>query len=180
MELKETVIGSETIFQGKIVHLHVDTVRLPDGSESKREIVAHKGAVCIVPLEDDGTVLMVRQFRLAAGKPLLEIPAGTLEVGEDPDACAARELEEETGYQAANLRYLFSAYVAPGYSTELIHAYLATGLTPSQAHTDADENVELVPLPLAEVERRVLVGELQDSKSISALLVAARLTLPGR
>ena len=175
MELIETVIGTEEIFKGKIVHLRVDTVRMPDGSESKREIVGHKGAVCIVPVQEDGTVLMIRQFRLAAGKVLFEIPAGTREEGEEPDACAARELEEETGYTAANLRPLFAAYLAPGYSTELIYAYLATGLTKTHTHTDADENVELVPIPLAELERRVLAGELQDAKTIAAVLTAARI-----
>jgi ADP-ribose pyrophosphatase len=174
MELKETILGSETIYSGKIVHLRVDTVRLPDGRESKREIVGHRGAVCIVPIRD-GSVLMVRQFRLAAGKALLEIPAGTLEEGEEPDACAARELEEETGYRAGNLRPMFQAYLAPGYSTERIHAYLATGLTPASAHTDADENVELVTLPIDEIEGRVLSGEFQDAKTIASLLVALRL-----
>ncbi|HLK55658.1 MAG TPA: NUDIX hydrolase [Chthonomonadaceae bacterium] len=175
MELTETVIGTEEVFQGKLIHLRVNTVRLPNGNEAKREVVVHKGAVCIVPVQDDGTVLMIRQFRLAAGRVLFEIPAGTLEIGEEPDACAARELEEETGYTAANLRPLFSAYLAPGYSTELIHAYLATGLTKTHAHTDDDENVELVPIPLADLERRVLAGELQDAKTIAAVLTAIRL-----
>jgi nudix-type nucleoside diphosphatase (YffH/AdpP family) len=174
MEQTETVIGSESVYEGKIVHLRVDTVRLPGGKESKREIVAHKGSVCIVPIRDDGAILMVRQFRLAAGKTLLEIPAGTLEAGEEPDACAARELEEETGYRAGNLRPLFAAYLAPGYTTELIHAYLATGLTPSRTKLDADENVELVPVPREQAERMVLSGELQDAKTISAVLVALR------
>src|SRR5579884_4271887 len=160
MELKETVIGSETIFRGKIVTLRVDRIKLPDGSESKRE---------------DGMVLMTRQFRLAAGKPLLEVPAGTLEDGEAPEVCAARELEEETGYKAGSLRPLFNAYVSPGYDTEQIRAYLATGLTPGQTHTDPDENVEIVPIPLAEIEEMVLKGEIEDSKTISALLLALRL-----
>lgn len=174
MELMETVIGSESIFEGRIVHLRVDSVRLPNGTESKREIVAHPGAVCIVPITEDDQVLLVRQFRLAAGKVLLEIPAGTLEVGEAPSACAARELEEETGFRAAELRPLFSMYLAPGYSTELIHAFLAKDLTPTQAHTDADENVELVSLPLAEIEARVLRGEFQDAKTVASLLAALR------
>ena len=176
MELNETVIGSEAIYNGKIVHLRVDTVRLPDGSKAKREVVAHRGAVCIVPVQADGTVLLVRQFRLAAGGVLLEIPAGTLEAGEEPMACAARELEEETGYRAAQIVPLFSAYLAPGYSTELIHAYLATGLTATQTHFDADENLELVALPRAEVERRLLSGEFQDAKTIAALLLALKKT----
>src|SRR5262249_53704279 len=147
----ETVIGSQSIYEGRIVHLRVDTVRLPNGKESKREIVAHRGAVCIVPVRDDGKILLVQQFRLAAGKTLLEIPAGTLEEGEGPALCAERELEEETGYRAAKLVPLFQAYLAPGYSTELIYAFLATGLTPTQAHTDADENLELTPLSFAEI-----------------------------
>lgn len=172
MDLTETVIGTEEIFRGKIVHLRVDRVRLPDGTESKREIVAHKGAVCIVPIMEDGTVLLVRQFRLAAGAALLEIPAGTREEGEEAADCAARELEEETGYRAGSLQPLFSAYLAPGYSTELIHAYLATDLTKTQAHTDADETVELIPIAADDIERKILSGEIQDSKTISAILVA--------
>ena len=174
MELNETVIGTEEIFKGRIVHLRVDTVRLPDGKESKREIVAHSGAVCVVAVTEEKTILLVRQFRLAAGGILLEIPAGTLEAGEEPLACASRELEEETGYQAAEIVPLFSAYLAPGYSTELIHAFLATGLTATQTHFDADENLELIALPVAEIERRLLSGEFQDAKTIAALLVALK------
>ncbi len=172
--MAETVISSEEIYKGRIVHLHVDTVRLENGNEAKREIVSHGGAVCIVPVMEDGTVLLVKQFRLATGKVLLEIPAGTLEKDEDPDACALRELEEETGYKAAHLRPLFTTYLAPGYSTELIHAYLATGLTKTQTHFDEGEDLELVPMPLEEAEQRVLAGELQDAKTIAALLVARR------
>lgn len=177
MDLKETVIGSEEIYQGKIVHLRLDQVRLADGSESKREIVGHHGAVCIVAVHQ-GHILLVRQFRLPAGKVLLEIPAGTLEEGEEPAACAARELEEETGYWAGSLKPLFSAYLAPGYSTELIHAYVATNLTPGQAHMDDDVRMELTPLPIAEVERCILAGELEDAKTIASILVALRVLGP--
>ncbi len=174
MELTETVIGSETIYSGKVVHLRVDKVRLPDGHESKREVVAHPGAVCIVPVRDDGMVLLVRQFRLPAGQVLLEVPAGTREKGEDPHACALRELEEETGYRAAELRPLYTAYLAPGYSTELMYAYLATGLTPGQTNFDEGENIELIEIPLTEIESRVLAGEFTDAKTIAALLMASR------
>ncbi len=181
MELNETVLRSEMIYDGKIVHLKVDHVRLPDGREAKREVVVHSGAVAIVPVMEDGTVLMVRQFRLPAGKVLLEVPAGTLEAGEEPMACAHRELEEETGYRAAELQHLFSAYLAPGYSTERIHAYLATGLTKSHAHTDEDETVEIVPISSEEIENKIQAGELEDAKSISALLVALkRLSVRGK
>lgn len=174
MDFEETVLGSESIFAGRIVHLRVDTVRLPNGNTSRREVVVHRGAVCIVPLKEDGTVLLVRQFRLPAGRALLEIPAGTLEPGEDPRVCAARELEEETGYSAAGLEPLFQAYLAPGYSTELIHAYLATGLRPGTAHPDEDETCEVHPVPLADTARMIRDGELQDSKTIAALLFAER------
>jgi ADP-ribose pyrophosphatase len=161
------------------VQLRVDTVQLPDGKEAKREIVGHHGAVCIVPINDAGEVVMVRQFRLAAGGVLLEIPAGTLEPGEEATVCAARELEEETGYRANNLRFLFSSYLAPGYSTELIHAFLATELSQGETNPDDDENVETVAIPLDEIEERILSGELQDAKSISALLLAQRLLKMG-
>jgi ADP-ribose pyrophosphatase len=119
---------------------------------------------------------MVRQFRLAAGKALLEIPAGTLEPGEEPLACALRELEEETGFSARQMDPLFAAYLAPGYSTELIHAYLAVGLFKPErpAAQDVDENIALERIPLAEVERMILAGELQDSKSIASILTAVR------
>ena len=108
-------------------------------------------------------------------KSCWELPAGTLEANEEPRACAARELEEETGYRAGTLTPLFSAYLAPGYSTELIHLFLATNLTDGTTHPDEDENVELVALPLAEAERRVLAGEMQDAKTIAGLLAALRL-----
>jgi 8-oxo-dGTP pyrophosphatase MutT (NUDIX family) len=174
-ELKETVIGTEEIYRGKIVHLQVHTVHLPDGKEAKREVVQHRGAVCIVPITDDGNVLLIRQFRLAAGEALLEIPAGTLEPGETPAACAARELEEETGFRAGTLRPLFSAFLAPGYSSELIHAFLATDLMPGSTHMDEDEKVVLAPMPLVEVQQRILDGELRDAKTIASILVAAQL-----
>ena len=175
MELTERVIGSRDIYAGAIVHLRVDTVQLPNGHESKREIVSHRGAVCIVPVRSDGVVLMVRQFRLAAGKVLLEIPAGTMEAGEDPDACAARELEEETGFKPGALRKLFRAFLSPGYSTEAIHAYLASDLMAGTVHLDAGENVSLVEIPLQEIEGRILSGEIEDAKTIAALLMALRL-----
>jgi len=174
-ELEETVIGSQEIYKGRIIDLHVNTVRLPNGNEAKREVVTHHGAVCIVPVHADGTIMMVRQFRLAAGKILMEIPAGTLEKGEEPQDCALRELEEETGYKAATIRPLFAAYLAPGYSTELIHAYLATDLTKTQTHFDEGENLELVTMSLADAMQQVLAGELQDAKTIAALLVASQL-----
>jgi 8-oxo-dGTP pyrophosphatase MutT (NUDIX family) len=175
LDLIERVTGSRDIYAGKIVHLRVDTVELPNGHESHREIVSHRGAVCIVPVRADGVVLMVRQFRLAAGRVLLEIPAGTLEENEEPDACAARELEEETGFRPGRLRKLFRAFLSPGYSTEAIHAYVATELTAGAVHLDAGENVSLVEVGLGEIEGKIVSGEIEDAKSIAALLMALRL-----
>jgi ADP-ribose pyrophosphatase len=173
--LNEEVISSEPIYEGRIVRLRVDRVRLPNGRESTREIVAHPGAVCIVPVTDDGRVLLVRQFRLAAGKSLLEVPAGTLEPGEDPLACANRELMEETGFKAGSLQPMFAMFVAPGYSSEKIHAFLATGLEPAKADADFDEFLQLAGMPLVEVEGRILAGEFEDAKTIASLLAANRL-----
>lgn len=175
MELIERVTSSRTIYDGKLVHLRVDTVQLPNGVESQREIVTHRGAVCIVALVTEDTVLMVRQFRLAAGRVLLEIPAGTMEAGENPDACAARELEEETGFKPGALRELFRAFLSPGYSTERIHAYLATGLTDGTVHLDAGENVRVVKVPIADIDRMISAGEIEDAKSVAALMTALRL-----
>lgn len=173
-DLKETVIGTQEIYRGRIVHLRVDSVRLPDGKEAKREVVGHGGAVCIVPITDDGQVVLIRQFRLPASGTLLEIPAGGLELGEEPEAAAARELQEETGYRAAAMQHLFSMFLAPGYSTELIHTYLATGLTPGDTHMDEDERVVLTPMPLHEAVSRIMAGEVQDAKTIAGVLAAAR------
>lgn len=181
MDLTERVIASREIFEGKIVHLRVDTVELPNGHQSQREIVAHRGAVCIVPVTAEGRILLVRQFRLATGRVLLEIPAGTLEGDEDPAACAARELEEETGFKPGSLRKLFHAFLSPGYSTEIIHAYLATDLTVGVVHLDAGENVQIVEAPVEEIDARIAAGEIEDAKTIAALSMAIRmLGVPSR
>jgi ADP-ribose pyrophosphatase len=148
---------------------------MPDGKETKREVVEHHGAVAIVPRLDSETVLLIRQFRQAVGEVLLEIPAGTLEDGEDPDDCAARELEEEIGYTAGTMRRMFSQYLAPGYSNEVLHAYFAEGLVQTQTHADEDEEIEVVPVKVSDIEPMILDGRIKDAKSIAALLVALRL-----
>jgi len=175
MRLNEELIESHTIYRGRVVTLRVDTVRLPNGNTAQREIVEHRGAVAIVPLLNHETVLLIRQYRQAVGETLLEIPAGTLEPDESPDACARRELQEETGYDARRLRRLFSQYLAPGYSQEVLHVYLAEELVPTAQGLDADELVELVPTPLSEVERMIVDGAIRDSKTIAGLLMTLRL-----
>jgi ADP-ribose pyrophosphatase len=172
--MSETV-GSDYVYRGKVVTLRIDTIRTNDGREIKREVVEHHGAVAIVPCKDADTVLMIRQFRQAVGESLLEIPAGTLETGEDADVCAARELEEEIGYRAGSLRRMFSQYLAPGYSNEVLHAYLATDLVETKINPDVDEEIEVVPVRMQEVDRMILDGRIKDAKSIAALLVAQRL-----
>jgi ADP-ribose pyrophosphatase len=174
MELREETIESTEVFSGRLVKLRVDRVRLPNGCESTREIVVHRGAVAAVPLIDSDTVVMVRQFRQAAGETLIEIPAGTLDPGEDPVACVVRELEEEIGYHANRVTAMFRSYLAPGYSSEMLHTFLAEGLVKVGAHTDADEFIEVVEVPLREAVGKILSGEIKDAKSICGILMAQR------
>ncbi len=175
MELKEELIESQILYRGRVVTLRIDTVRLPNGRTTRREVVEHRGAVAIVPLLDANTVLLIRQYRQAVGEVLLEIPAGTLEPDENPDLCARRELEEETGYQARQLRRLFSQYLAPGYSQEVLHVYLAEDLMPTHQHPDEDELTEIVPTPLDQIADMILQGTIKDSKTIAGLLMTLRL-----
>ncbi len=168
-------IHSEYLYRGRVVTLRIDTIQTPDGREIRREIVEHHGAVAIVPRLDAETILLIRQYRQAVGETLLEIPAGTLEEGESADDCAARELEEEIGYRPGRLRRMFSQYLAPGYSSEVLHAYFAEELERSAVNPDADEQIEVVPVRASEIERMILDGQIKDAKSIAALLVALRL-----
>jgi ADP-ribose pyrophosphatase len=174
MELKETVTATERIYDGRVVNLRVDTVRLPDGALGKREIVEHSGAVCVVPMADENTVLMVRQFRLPAEQALLEIPAGGIEPGEDPEECARRELAEEIGKIPDLLIPLFTAYLAPGYSTELMYGYLALGLRDAEAVKDADEFIQTEAMTLEHALSLIGLGEILDAKTICGLTLAAR------
>jgi ADP-ribose pyrophosphatase len=168
MELSEKTLETQRIYEGRIINLRVDTIELVNGKTSKREIVEHKGAVCIVPLLPDGQIIMVRQFRKPCEKDLLEIPAGSLEIGENPEACAARELSEETG-KAGQLSHLFSCYLAPGYSTELIHCYLAENLTDDFGTPDEDEHLNVETHSLQELLVMCDDGRIQDAKTIAAL-----------
>jgi ADP-ribose pyrophosphatase len=171
----DDVIESKPVYEGRILKMRVDTIRLPDGKTGTREIVEHRGAVAIVPLIDPQTVIMVRQYRSAARQVLLEIPAGTREVDEDEDTCARRELAEETNYQATHLIKLFQSYVAPGYSSELIHVYLAYGISYADGTPDDDEFVEVEKVPLADVPDMIARGDIQDGKSIGGLLATIQM-----
>ncbi len=172
--LTEQVLSSEPLYLGKLVHLYLEEVKLPNGEPGRREIIKHPGAVAMVPLHKNGDVLLVRQFRLAANQVMLEIPAGTLNPGEDPLLAAGRELQEEVRVRAGKLERIGGQFAAPGYTTEYIHLYLATDLTVAPLELDEDEFLEIVRMPFDEAIRRVLAGEINDSKTISALLLAAR------
>jgi ADP-ribose pyrophosphatase len=175
VELNESVAQSRRVYEGRVVNLRVDTVVLPDGKAATREIVEHSGAIAAVPIAPDGRVLLVRQFRLAAGGPLLEVPAGGMEIGEDPAECTVRECAEEIGFVPGKLTPLFSAWVAPGYATEIIHAFLAEELAPNRKDGDSDEFVEVVALDWDAVETAIQDGVIQDMKSIAALERARRI-----
>jgi len=154
-----------------VVKLRVDTVRLPDGRTSLREIVEHRGAAVIVPLDGQGRVILVRQYRKAAEELLLEVPAGTLEPGENPIQCAQRELQEEAGYSADRLQPLPPFWSAPGFTTERMYPFVATGLHPQSARADEDERIEPVTVPLSQVPLMIRSGEIRDAKSIASLLM---------
>lgn len=179
MELFEKTITSEDIFQGRIVKLRVDRVALPDGSESTREIIEHSGAVAIVAIDDEKNVYMVKQYRKAVEEVLMEIPAGTLEKGEEPLSCAKRELAEETGLIAENWQRIVSYYSAPGFVTEKLHLFLATNLAKGDTNPDQDEFLYTVKMPLADAYKAIFAGDIKDGKSIIGIQYVCNL-LAGR
>lgn len=168
-------LESQTHWKGKTVTLLTERVALPNGNEATLEIVRHPGATAVVPLDADGSVLMVRVYRHSVGDWLLEVPAGKLSPGEEPGACVRRELAEETGVRAEVLHELGSILVSPGFCDERIWLYLATGLTMGEQRLEEDESLSVERLPLAEAERRALAGEIEDAKSTCAILRAAAL-----
>jgi len=174
MDLKEKRISSEIIYKGKIINLRVDDVELPNGKPAKREVVEYAGAVAVVPINEKNEVLMVRQYRYSVDKLLLEVPAGKIEEGEDPQASAVRELAEETGYRAREMKLLFSFYSTPGFTNEKMHVYLARGLTYKGVNPDEDEFIEVSPIPLQTALGMIDSGEICDAKSIIGVLAAKR------
>ena len=176
MELWEKTVESQTLFEGKIVTLKLDKAQLVNGRVTGREVVEHPGGVAILPLFDDGTVSIVRQFRYPFQEVVTELPAGKLEKGEDHRPAALRELEEEVGVTCGKLTYLGCLYLSPGFSTEVLHMYLAQELTQGECHPDEDEFLEVERVPFARLAERVMAGEITDAKTV-ALVLKAKLLL---
>jgi ADP-ribose pyrophosphatase len=168
---KFDLLNSETIYTGRVFSLQRDAVRLPDGKTARLDILRHPGAATIVPVDDARRVWFVQQYRHAAGRVLLELPAGTLNAGEAPEVCAAREVREEIGMAAGKLEYLGGFFNAPGYSTEFLHIYLATDLRPDPSPHDDDEFLEIEKIPIAMAMAMASDGRIVDAKSIAALML---------
>ena len=163
-------ISERLVYAGKLFDLHVDEIEMPGGIRATREYITHPGAVCMVPVDADGRLLLVRQYRHPAGKRLLELPAGTREPGEEPEATARRELAEEVGRAPSIVESLGGFYVAPGYTSEYIHLYLCTGLTEASEDGDDDEDIEVVSLTADEALAAIASGDICDAKSVIGLL----------
>ncbi|MBN2388367.1 MAG: NUDIX hydrolase [Anaerolineales bacterium] len=164
-------ISSEPIYSGRAFDVRRDEVRLPDGRTTWLDVVEHKGSVVLLPLDAQGNLLFVRQNRHPAGQELLELPAGVVEDGEDPEACARRELREETGMAAGRLAHAGGFYLAPGYSTEYMDVFIATELRSDPLEADADEFLQVAPIPLGEALQMAENGNLSDAKTLAALLL---------
>lgn len=174
MNYEEKTLSREEIYRGNIIKVSSLTVALPDGRTATRDVVAHPGASVILPLNERGEAYLVRQFRKPLESMSLELPAGKLDQGEDPGVCAERELKEETGLTADSIKHVISIHTTPGFSDEVIHLYVATGLTEGDSCTDADEFLSTEKLPVGTLVDMVLKGEITDAKSIIGILLADR------
>jgi ADP-ribose pyrophosphatase len=172
-DLEETRIGGDVVYRGRILDLEVDRVQLPGGGEALREVVRHRGAAVILPVLPDGRIVLVRQYRYPTGEVLLELPAGKVDPGESPFECAVRELEEETGWRARDMTELGWFYTTPGFSDEVLHAFVATDLEPSSDHDpDPDEAIEIVTRTVDQALEACRDGGTRDGKTIATLSLA--------
>jgi len=168
-------IGSRVVYDGDILRLRLDEVELPSGCKTAREVAEHADAVAIIALDDAGNVLLERQYRHAAGKEILEIPAGCIEPGESPEDAARREMQEETGFLPQKLKKLGSFYSAPGWATEKLHLFLATDLVPSPLVAEDTDEIKLEAVPISRVSELISEGVIEDAKSIAGLLWCLKL-----
>ena len=171
--MEEKLLASKRIYEGRLVNLRQDAVLLSSGRETVREVVEHPNCVAIVAIDSEDNVVMVRQFRKPVEGVLLEIPAGVIEPGEEPQECALRELEEETGYMAGKMERIGGFYSSPGYSTEFLYLFLATDLQKGSTHPDEDEIIEVVSIPWEQIPGLIAKGEVCDAKSIVGLFTVA-------
>lgn len=171
-DLIESKLKSEDIFEGRLLHVKKDTVRLPNGSIAYREWIRHPGAAAVLPITPDGRLIFVRQYRYPVQQVTLEVPAGKLDgEGEDPLECARRELSEETGYRAERYTYLTKLATTVGFSNEFIYIYAAEGLTPGRQHPDEDEFINVYTMTMDEAVEKIKSGEICDAKSVTAVLL---------
>jgi len=168
---REKTLSSETIYQGRAVEIRVDTVEMPGGRITTREIVHHSDCIAIIAIDDDGNILLVSQFRKAVEKELLEIPAGGIEPGEDPVAAVIREMQEETGYLPQKVESLGGFYSAPGYCTEYLYLYLAAELVPSRLFAEDTEGIKVVRVSPNQIPGLIASGTIRDAKSIAGLYI---------
>ena len=166
---EEKTLSTRVVFEGRAVKLRIDTVQTADGRESTREIVEHSDCIAVIAVDKDNNVLLVRQYRKAVGKELLEIPAGGINPGEDAEVAVRREMQEETGYLPGKVKRLGAFYSTPGYCTEYLHLYLATELTPSRLHAEDTAGISLVRVPVKEIPALLASGRIEDAKSIAGL-----------
>ena len=174
MNMPFELLRSETLLKGRAFTIRRDWLKTPDGRETKYDIIEHGGSAVIVPIDADGNLLFVRQYRHAAGTDLLELPAGTLDEGEEPAVCAAREIREETGFAAGKLEKIGEFHLAPGYSTEFMVVFLATDLKHDPLEADADEFLSVEKIPVKQALEMAEKGGIPDAKSLAALLLAQR------
>jgi ADP-ribose pyrophosphatase len=172
------VVSSEKKYSGRVLALRVDSIRLGNGKETRLEVIEHRGSVVMVPVDDDGGIWFVRQYRHAAGREILELPAGSLEPGEEPAACAARELREEIGMRAGTLARIGGFFLAPGYATEFMHVFLAGGLHPDRIPGDEDEVLYPEKYSLAKVQAMLESGSFEDAKTMAALALTLKRIRP--
>ena len=166
---KAKTISSEVVFDGRAVKLRIDTIQTPDGRQTTREIIEHSACIAVVAIDEKNNVLLVSQYREAVEKELLEIPAGGIDQGEDVETAVKREMQEETGYLPQKLESLGGYYLAPGYSTEYLHLYLASDLAPSRLVAEDTEGIKLVRVPISQIRMLLTSGKITDGKSIAGL-----------
>lgn len=174
-QLIERKVSSENVFDGVLLHVFKDKISLPNGNEAVREYIKHQGAVCVVPITENMEVVAVKQYRYPIGRVTIEIPAGKLDAGEIPLEAAKRELSEETGVESADIEYMGGLYPSVAYTDEIIHMYVAKNLVYGEAHTDEDEFLNVVKIPLDKFAQMVMDGKIQDSKTMAAILKVARM-----